>query len=275
MLKRLKLTEYRGTSLTDDTIEAIRRLEKQSAHFGNVEVQFSGTSRRDMNWRGCETEPGPTKQPTFTSMRITGREVYLGLAYEEDPLVDEKTLKSREIALLWTICVPLGFVGWDRYPVVSDTQTVFHYLGPWGRLYDHLIGEGRGDAAWPSVCAAAQLDIGTWEGDRPIERFVQAQLHRIGLNPGPIDGQIRTRTLEAIRTTGLDTLPMDQIAKALAERSDAEQTTEERRIGHLIVPNSNITVSTFGGIKSTRTPQGAALTVDGPGRIVVDVEAGA
>lgn len=275
MLQRQKLIQYRQAALTTDTIEALRRLEVATAKLDNAELEFSGPPRDQMSWDGLGIGCGPTEMPPRDSMRIAGREVYLTFRFKTDPFVDEATRRRREIAMLWGLVVPLGFTPWDRHPVVTLTSNVFHYLGPWHLVYDHLIGEGRGEAAWPSVCTAAQLDVGTWGGDKLTERFVQAQLHRIGLNPGPIDGQLRERTESTIRAAGLSGIELKDAAKQLGERKTPKPTLDQRSIGHVILPNKKFVIAAYGGVKSTRTPNGAALTVDGPGRVVIDIEAGA
>lgn len=275
MLQRQKLVQYRHAALTTDTIEALRRLEVATAKLENADLDFAGPPRDQMSWDGLAVEDGPTGMPPRDSMRIAGREVYLTFRFKTDPYADEETRRRREIAMLWALVVPLGFTPWDRHPVETPTAHVFHYLGPWQLVYDHLIGEGRGEAAWPSVCAAAQLDVGSWGGDMRTERFVQAQLHRIGLNPGPIDGQLRDRSESTIRAAGLTGLELRQVAKQLGERKTAKPPIEKRSVGHVILPNKKFVVASYGEVKHTRTPNGAALTVDGPGRVVIDIEAGA
>lgn len=270
---RLRLTQYRNAALTDDTIEAIRRLELRAVEIGNVVLDFEGPRRPDMNWNKGRHNPGPTKQMPHASMRLGGREVQLTLKFNDDPLADPETRVSRERAMLWTLAVPLGFVAWDRYPVDSSTASVFHYFGPWVHLYDHLISEGRGESVWPSMCAAAQLDVSTWGGNRPTERFVQAQLHRIGLNPGPVDGVIGPRTQAALQGAGLHGKSLKDVAGLLAKRESATLVRDERTVGHFVLPHREFHIEATGGLKTTRTPTGAAITADGPGRLIIDVKA--
>jgi hypothetical protein len=125
------------------------------------------------------------------------------------------------LASLWSVVVPLRFTPWDRNPVPSSTDHVFHFLGPWQTLYERLIASGRGEHAWVSTCIAAQCDVGAWKGDRELQRFVQAQLHRIGQNPGPLDGQIGARTVAAIHALGLKSL---RDLALLAEELKSRQT---------------------------------------------------
>ena len=85
---RLRLTQYRGSALTDDTIEALRRLEMRAAQIGNVSLDFEGPERGDMTWGKLKLKPGPTKQGPHTSMRLGGREVQLTMRFNDDPLAE-------------------------------------------------------------------------------------------------------------------------------------------------------------------------------------------
>jgi hypothetical protein len=169
--------------------------------------------------------------------------------------------------------VPLGFTPWLRYPVVGDHDMMFHFLGPWKLIYERLIAEGRGHLAWPSVCAAAQTDVGTWKGDKTQERSIQAQLHRVGHNAGPINGIMDTVTIAALDAAGLTGVPMADALKRLCEMPNALPMKSEqgRTQGHIVLPGQQMTVMAYGGIRAVRTTQGAALTVDGPGRLVIDI----
>lgn len=272
-MQRERLVQYRGDTLVADTIEALRQLELRVAKLDNIELEISGPQRTAMSWDGLSIASGFTKQPPHTSMWITGREVCISLRFKEDPFADPNSKEAREVAALWGLVIPLGFTPWDRYPVVTETRRVFHYLGPWHQLHDHLLGEGRGEYGWTSVVAACQLDVGTWGGDKPTERFVQAQLHRIGLNPGPVDGMIQDRTLATIKAAGLHGMSMSELAKVLAEKQTIGPVRDDRTTGYVVIPNRKFSLAPFGGVKAVRTPTGAAITVDGPGRLVIDVEA--
>jgi hypothetical protein len=185
---------------------------------------------------------------------------------------DRSATRWEEVSTLWGLAVPLGFVPWNRYPMPGQADEAFHFIGPWQGLYDHLLGEGRGELAWPSVCCAAQVDIGRWQGDKPVERLVQAQLHRLGYHCGPVDGEIGPRTIEALRIIGLHSKSLDETASALMEYEPPEVSEAQRATGHIIVPGRQLVVSTSGKVYSTKTRQGAALTIDGPGRLIVDVQ---
>jgi hypothetical protein len=118
------------------------------------------------------------------------------------------------------------------------------------------------------------VDIGRWQGDKWLERFVQAQLHRVGHHCGPVDGDIGPRTLNSLRAFGLQALPLEKVAEALCDYDAPETGERQRKVAHLIAPGQDLIVNAFGRVQSTRTKTGASLTIDGPGRVVIDVQGG-
>lgn len=269
---RTNLVQYRTATLTSDLSEAMRKLEGRAHELGNVRLDFKSTGKGAHQWDVVRTHPGPTHCKPEWSMIPTGREVYLGLRFIEDEGEDaEITRRERELATLWGLAIPLGFTPWVRYPLPGDGDDVFHYLGPWKILYDHLLSVGRGEEAWPSVACAAQSDVGAWQGSHPMERFVQAQLHRIGINIGPVDGQIGDVTAEGIRRAGFHGKPLDKVAEGLLKMQLPEALPDTSKIGHVVVPGKNLSIVCSGQVTSTRTPTGAKLDINGPGRVVVDI----
>ena len=271
-MKRLPVVSYRSGALTPDTIEALRQLELRAAEIEGVRIRFTGgVQPRSMVWSEVLKNTGPTNQSPARSMVPTGREVYLGLTledYEGSPV----NQAERQLALLWGLAIPLGFTPWLRYPVSqSGADQVFHYFGPWKMLFDHLHSEGRGEHAWESVVAAAQSDVGHWEGTKPVERFVQAQLHRLGFHCGLVDGSIGPFTTQALNALGIKGKPLSEIAEYLATVPDMTTTEEKRSRGHVVIPNRPFQVETFGAIHSVKTPHGVALTIDGPGRVLLNI----
>ena len=125
--------------------------------------------------------------------------------------------------------------------------------------------------AWPSVCAAAQLDVGVWSGSKTTERFVQSQLHRIGFNCGAIDGVIGQRTTAALAASGMANVPMQDISKQLADRNPRAKVMGDSHFGQITIPGRDLTVSSFGPLSTVQNPNGVSLQINGPGRIVVDI----
>lgn len=259
----MNLVSQRGTLVTVDTAEALGRLELEGAKTPGLRINYGGVSAGLCSWEGVGKDPGPTGLPAPLSMRPTGREVYLSvdLPDTEDPLA--------RLAALWGMAVPLGFMPLNRYPVPSPTDDVFHYMGPWASLMDFLHGEGRGEFAWPSLCAAAQSDVGKWEGPKAVERSLQTQLHRLGIHCGPVDGVVGEVTLTALRSLGMSNLTSVEAASAL-EKFDppAEESGGSEQTGFFVFEGRPVEGFSSGGLLLTQTRSGYAVTARGPGRLV-------
>jgi hypothetical protein len=249
-LKRVLLKRRGPLIVTGDTFEALDRLEARAKEHEAI----------------LDIRPLDLKGPRHLSLVPAGRLFKISF-YKGD------VQEGRRIAFVWSLAIPERFTPWDRNPVPSETQGVFSYLGPWEILYERLVAEGRGDVAWLSVCVAAQCDAGVWEGDRPVERFVQAQLHRVGQNCGPLDGIIGPRTVAAIKALGLEGLKLEELAAELMGRYPAGVIRQDRKYGHLSL-GVPFTVETFGLVKKVRNPAGASFIIEGPGRILVEIEGG-
>jgi hypothetical protein len=201
--------------------------------------------------------------PTPLSLAAAGRELRIKLhGLDQDPY--------RVVASLWSLSVPLGFTPLQRHPLPGEEDDVFHFLGPWQPLYDRLCSEGRGELAWPSVCCAAQCDVGRWEGDRKTERFVQAQLSRLGEHCGAIDGKVGNRTIEAMRRLGIGDLSLDEAARHLVSRDPEERAKGlATTVGHLVCPGRQLSVSVHGDVSSVRTRDGCSFSVHGEGTAII------
>ena len=253
-MQREKLVNYKGLLLSEDTAQAMDLLYQKIEEIGNWTLLLTGPA----------SEKADVQEDA--SLIPAGREVWLKLhnKYEGSPQSD--------LNALWGLAVPLRFTPLSRYPIADlPSRYVFHYLGPWQPLYDRLLAEGRGHLAWPSVCAAAQVDAGRWKGTRGTERFIQAQLHRIGRNCGAIDGYIGPRTLGALESFGVKRVEVDKLAEELKGMNPPQEAEGSPTNGNLSIPNWELVISTHGGIKVVRSPVGAFFRIDAPGRIVADV----
>ena len=259
----MKLISYRSALFTPDTRAALTKLGEASRSYEGLSLKYRGVPRALCSWEGAVEDPGPTGLPAPVSMRPTGRETYLTVEGGANP-VDE-------VAALWGMAVPLGFVPWDRYPLPSATSHVFHYLGPWASVGDFLQGEGRGEAAWPSMCAAAQCDAGLWEGDRLVERTVQTHLHRLGIHCGPVDGTIGPTTLGALKALGVGNRELSVTQEALAGMEAPRRVPFKRAQGHLVLNDVPMEAFTSGGVHTVRTRSGYSVAVEGPGRLILMV----
>lgn len=253
MEARTKLKRHGPLYVTPDLITPLNMLLEKVKTFDNLKLSFQ------------KPELDPLLSGEY-SMLETGREVRL-IVKDEDLTLEE------ELGLMWALAIPLKFTPIERYPIPGPRQSVFHFLGPWALLYERLLAEGRGELSWPSVCIAAQCDVGAWKGDKPVERNVQAQLHRVGINCGPIDGIIGPRTVTGLKAARLSNISLETAEKELREQPSAVLKMNKKNVyGHLVIQNTEYSVNTFGRITSTRVNNGTAFVVQGPGRIVVDVE---
>lgn len=270
MPRNVKLVQLASGSFSPDTADAIRKLEARAAQF-KIRMKVSGRGMANMTWDHVRQDPGPTGLPPEYSAVPTGREVYLSVqqAPEQDEAVSAK--RERELAMLWGIAVPMGFVPFARYPLPGPTDTVFHFFGAWALLLDNLLGAGRGEAGWPAFCCAAQLEVGKWEGPRGLERMVQAHLHRLGFNVGALDGVIGPKTQGALRAANLHSMPMTEVAEKISTQEVAMPRTLEKPLrGRVELTDVDFSIHPYGQVRTTRTIRGADLHISGPGRIVID-----
>lgn len=261
---RVELVEHAGGRFTPDTVRALKVLEERARALRG-ELEVSGGA---CGWAALQNSPGPTGMPPAWSAVPTGREVLLRIRMLEE---QTELCRMHEIAMLWAIAIPLGFTPFARYPLVGSQDAVFHYLGDWVLLMDSLLGVGRGEAGWPSFCCAAQLDVGAWEGGVDVERFVQAQLHRLGYNVGVVDGVIGAKTLAGIRAAKLHSMPLSDVAKRLAVQASKDHSREEVRQGRIELGDVGFSIHTYGQVRSKRTREGVELHINGPGRVVLDL----
>ena len=251
---RQRLITYKGMTLTADTVEGLKQLEERAHQAGGWRVLYD------------ELPSEITPESRHLSLLPAGREVRIRLC-RSDVIQPEA-----EISASWGFAIPLGFTPLLRYPLPDPPRDrVFHFLGPWQVVLDNLFSEGKGESAWASVCAAAQTDVGAWAGNSTVERFVQAQFHRIGFNVGPIDGQVTHRTTRAIESLGLASGTFAQAVEYLKAATPPRPTSAERSQGHFSLPGWSLQVASFGQVQTVRTPTGVAVAVHGPGRLVVDI----
>lgn len=263
----MSLLQHPGGSFTADTLEALRKLEERTSTLkGRLEI--SGRSAPQMTWKEVQKKPGPTGLPPQLSAVSTGREVYLRLRLSEE---DSVTQRQHELAMLWGVAIPLGFVPFSRYPVPGICDEVFHFLGPWTVLMDNMLGAGRGEEGWPGFCCAAQMEVGMWEGSHPTERKIQAHLHRIGFNAGAVDGLVGPRTQAALRAANLHSLPLTEVLQKISEKPTAEPKVRERPVrGRLEMEGVDLSIHPYGQVRAARNLNGADLYVMGAGRLVID-----
>ncbi len=241
------LVNHQGQPLTEDTAIATRAL---AAELSAVQVMA-----RVLHVQGAGS----------MSLVPAGRHVRM------EAIPTGGASPQQALEMLWAKALPLGFSPWARFPVVdSPGYQDFHFFGPWRNIQEHLVGEGRGELAWSSLCAAAQCEAGVWEGGAVEIRLVQGHLHRLGQNPGAVDGIMGPRTQEALRKIGLEGQSFDAVRVFLPDARVGDGKGHVTA-GHLVLPGRMVEVSTFGFIKAQAHAHGAAILVDGPGRLIVEV----
>lgn len=115
-----------------------------------------------------------------SSALLTGREVGL-TGSEAMVLVAEK----------------LGFRRWRQ------DSDVYHFKGPFR------------DLEWKSFVCGAQIQVGTWAGDRHMERSVQTKLYLSKHYAGPIDGVVTPDLLRALREAGFSHKSLTEVIPLL------------------------------------------------------------
>lgn len=267
---RGRLVQYKRGSVTPDTADALRKLESRISKL-RVLLKVECRGALEMTWDKIREDPGPTGLPPEWSAVLTGRELYMRLTIQNDdgPAASKR---ERELAMLWGLAVPLGFTPFTRYPLPGPHDEIFHFFGEWGLLIDHLLGAGRGEAGFPSFCCAAQIDVGRWEGGRVTERLVQAHLHRIGYNVGPIDGVLGNKTQGGLRAANLHSIPLNDAAKQIVNLPAHVPEALPRDVhGRLTMPDVRFSIHPYGQVRATRIASGAELQISGPGRVVIDI----
>lgn len=258
-LRREILVRRGPLTVTKDVSKALDKLETLAKEF-------------DWNLKLTQRTETERKLPRFLSMQPSGREVLIeaipkNLHGDFDPNHD----RLNRIIVIWSMAIPLGFTPMSRYPLVGENDTVFHFFGPWHGVMDRMSAEGRGEQGWPSVCCAAQVDVGRWQDGRNLERFVQTQLHRIGSNPGPVDGLIGDRTVDVFLSLGIKGKTLDQIADYLRDLETPAPKKRELTLGHIIIPGRNFTVLPHGPIGVVRNRDRVSMSIAGPGRVILDI----
>ena len=267
-MPRSTLVTCRGFHVASDVPAGIAALERAAKATGGMRLLVRGRRSGNTNWSAVEGDRGATKQPPHLSLIPAGRELSLRIE-----LLDYKGAeagrRSAEVAALWGLAVPLGFTPWQRFPLEGPADDIFHYLGPWAAVVDALHGEGRGELAWPSTCAAAQVDVGAWEGDSPHVRGIQANLHRLGIHCGPVDGVFGARTDASIRALGISGVDSEQLAEILNKWKDPQRDTRSETVrGQITIPG-RVEAFPSGGARTIRTRTGFAVAVSGPGKITL------
>lgn len=244
--------------VTPDTLESLLRAESRLAEkVPSFKIRCIGSSD--------------------TLMAKAGREIRV--------VVEAGSGTGNPVALLWSAAVPSGLTPWARYPVREEIST-FHCLGSWQVLYDHLMSSGAGEFAWDFVQLSAAVETLGWSDvlventdldflkGKGLEFQFQTHLHRLGYNIGIPDGRVSGGVLKALNALGISKVSEDSL-RALSGIEPIEFQKREvfPATGHVTLPKSvRYRAHGFGGVNVTHTPKGAVMAINGPGRLVLDVE---
>ena len=256
-MQRISLMTYEDFYVVPEMREALIQLEKAySKYLDPSKFHFT--------------------QDLKSSMANAGREVILKV--DSSHLSEVTNNLSYFISAFWSSGVPLGFTPWNRYPSPTGNLNLdfkLHFFGPWYSIYEKLCSEGRGEFAWHSMQDACLVDAGRLEHPQVLEKFVQAQLHRWGYNCGLVDGVVGPRTAECLKKLNMQDLDLSGLAEYLKGEPPArsEASSKSPKVyGQVVIPNYNLKVFTYGKVYSAGQASGSAsLTVEGPGRIILDV----
>ena len=228
------LTKYKGNVYTSDTLEIVKKIETLILD-GKLEAKIY--------------EP---EQPL--SGRVVG-------------------IDSNDLKRVWSYVIPMGVTPWCRYPVHSVESDIYHVYGPWQTMMDTLMGMGRGDAVWSSFKTATAIECGLYEGENAVGCEIQMLLHRLGYNPGPVDGLIGPTTTRAMAEAGVKERAELALCR-LRRMKPAQKNTPpaKKRKGYFSGDCSLKAVQTFGGVRGTRTESGLVIETDSPGRLILDLE---
>lgn len=240
----MKLISFRGIRTTPDLKEALDSLEVRLSKVGGVKLKLTTSN--------------------VSPLGSLGREIRMTLEgdYTKEDLV----------CLLWGNAIPCGFIPMDRYPNLdTDTWNVFHYYGEWQMLLDNHFKEGQGEFAFSSLVCACKCELGVWEGDRTVERSIQAQLHRLGYSVGVISGSLYETDMRALRSMGLSDLSLEKVLQRLKAKKKPKVVPNDTKTGYLVLPQIDHRVYSYGNVITTQTTNGATITCKGNGRIIVDL----
>lgn len=242
---RTKLISMRGIRVVPELAEALRELELALAKVGDVRLKVSSSDS--------------------TELFRAGRELVL-------ELVSSKYSEKDCRLILWGCAIPVGFTPMDRYPNLNtDTNNVFHFIGEWSSYLSSLLSYGMGEYAWQNVCQVALLDTGM-ANPRNIEIcYIQAQLARIGLYVGNIDGVISEQFHRALMTLGLDKKEHKEVIAILNEKQVSVPQSKEPLNGFITLPEVSFRVSSYGGVSTVQKRNGVEIIIEDSGRLVLDV----
>jgi hypothetical protein len=242
---RTSLISLRGIRVVPELAEAIQRLEGSLVKIGDVRLKVSSSNATDMG--------------------KAGREVLL-------ELISSKYSDKECHLILWGCAIPCGFTPLDRYPNLNtETKNVFHYIGQWQPFLSSLLSYGLGEFAWENTCLASLLDVGLARPSNIKVCYIQAQLARLGLYVGNIDGVYSEMVNKGLSTLGMVGKEENEIISLLNDEKAKPPKKNEPLSGFITLPEIPFRASSYGEVSTVQKKNGVELVIEGTGRVVLDL----
>ena len=134
------------------------------------------------------------------SMHNAGRAIDVHIEALKFP----KLSVDKQLDKLWEIAIPLGWTPIIKAPTEGVTESWhFDYFSYWQATRLRLSYAGVANVyGMIAMCSCLDEGIGGYGNDEA--RALQVQLHRIGQNPGAVDGDIGAKTEKALGAAGFD-----------------------------------------------------------------------
>ena len=168
--------------------------------------------------RGSSAFDAKTMKAAFVSrpgrsFHCTGRAV--DLAHMQ--AAPDSVAQNLKLDWLWERAKPLG---WRPIIKTADEGKSeawhFDFLGPWAPVLDRIGYEQT------AICGVLDLGLGEDVFARAEERWIQAQLHRVGQDVGDVDGYLGKNTYAGLVNVNLTAdMPRSAVLEALAAMPSA------------------------------------------------------
>lgn len=256
IIKRTALTRYGALSVSTDTAYALHILE-QKAREKNIILDILDASDSVLKNHA-------------QNFYASGRELLIRYSSKNslNLTVYEK------ICTVWSLAYPLGFLPYYRHPLPGEGSDLFHFFGTWQPIMERLYSEGSGEYAWSSMWYASMTDIGKIAHDGYLMFLIQGQLHRLGINCGPVNGVLTDRTKKSLQSLGLYGVTYENIAIELCSRDPSTNKIQNNK-GYLYLSTASIDreidINQTGDVGVVNDPNGIKFNIGtGSGRITVD-----
>ena len=257
IIKRTGLTRYGALTVATDTAFALHALEQKAKEkniiLDIVDAKESCIRNQAQSFYDAGRE---------ILIRYSSKNTYNHSVYEK-------------ICIVWSLAYPLGFQPYFRHPLPGEGSDIFHFFGIWQPIMERLYAEGSGEYAWSSMWYAAMTDIGKIQDTEYLLFFIQGQLHRLGVNCGPILGKMTDRTKRGLQSLGLYGMSYENIAIELCSREPTSSYTSSTESGYLYLStvslDRDLQVNQSGDIGVVNDPNGIKFNIGkGTGKITID-----